>query len=66
VGEQGADSGDVCVDEVVVALVTDAGVPGAEVHVVVEKFEVVGPHVQHHGQYPESVVRDEDTVASNL
>jgi hypothetical protein len=31
-------------------LVADSGVPDAEVHVVVEEFEVVGAHVEHHGR----------------
>ena len=47
--------GDVGVDQVVVPLVADPGVPGAEVHVVVEQLQVVGAHVQHDRQHPARV-----------
>ena len=47
--------GDVGVDQVVVALVADPGVPLAQVHLVVEQPEVVGAHVQHHRQHPAGV-----------
>ena len=33
-------------------MVPDPGMPGTEVQVVVEEFEVVGAHVQHHRQHP--------------
>ena len=52
VREQFADRGDVGVDQVVVPLVADPGVPGTQVHVVVEQLEVVGTHVQDHRQHP--------------
>ena len=55
VREQLADRGDVGVDQVVVALVADPGVPGAQVHVVVEQLQVVGAHVQHHREHPARV-----------
>ena len=55
VGKQFGDGGDERVDQVVVPLVADPGVPGAQVELVVEQGEVVGAHVQHHGQHPAGV-----------
>ena len=48
VREQLLAGGDVGVDELVVALVADAGVPLAQVHLVVEQRQVVGAHVEDH------------------
>ena len=55
VREQLLARGDVGVDELVVARVADPGVPLAQVHLVVEQFQVVGAHVQHHRQHPRRV-----------
>src|SRR4029453_13747224 len=52
VGEHRGRGLDVGVDELVVALVPDPGVPGAQVHLVVEQGQVVGAHVQHHRDHP--------------
>ena len=52
VREQLLARGDVGVDELVVALVADPGVPLAQVHLVVEQVQVVGAHVEHHRQHP--------------
>ena len=46
---------DVGVDQVVVPLVADPGVPLTQVHLVVEQPQVVGADVQHHRQHPRRV-----------
>jgi hypothetical protein len=52
VREQLAHRGHVGVDQLVVALVANPGVPLAQVHLVVEQSQVVRAHIQHHRQHP--------------
>jgi len=52
VREKRGDCADICIDEVVVALVANPGMPRTQIHLVVEQFEIVGAHIQHDWQHP--------------
>ena len=46
---------DIGIDQIVVALVSDSGLPVADVHLVIEQLQIIGTHVEHDRDHPARV-----------